>query len=64
MPSMVEKKGVQAAGTLSYMGWYLQELAYNWMPDASKLLLGTKAANWTSTRGHADVGKVRSREGL
>lgn len=36
----------------------IQELSYNWMPDANKLLLGTKAANWTSTRGDADVGKV------
>jgi cell division GTPase FtsZ len=37
----------------------IQELSYNWMPDANKLLLGTKAANWTSTRGDADIGKVR-----
>jgi hypothetical protein len=37
----------------------LQELAYNLMPDSSKLLLGTKAANWTSTRGDPHVGKVR-----
>jgi hypothetical protein len=28
------------------------------MPDTSKLLLGTKSANWTSTRGNSEVGRV------
>lgn len=29
------------------------------MPDSTKLLLGSKVANWTSTRGDTAVGKVR-----
>jgi cell division GTPase FtsZ len=36
----------------------VQELAYAMLPDSSKLLLGVKAADWSSTRGDADIGKV------
>jgi cell division protein FtsZ len=47
---------------LMIMNTDVQELAYNLMPDSSKLLLGTKAANWTSTRGNPDVGKAAALE--